>query len=132
MRKAIGITLALVLVLGCLGFLRGIVYAAEVPFLMGNAMWYNAQAFIMTPFGPLSSVPSWFALLCSIAVVALLLKWAFGRDHTPTPRTSTGERPGSDDVELEVLARDLDRVARRMEARIDALETILLDRDRTP
>ena len=109
MRKAIGITLALLLILGCLGLAKGLVYAVEVPIQMGNSVWYNAHI-----------------------VVALLLRWAFGREHTPTPRTSTGETPRSDDAEREVLARDLDRVARRMEERIDALETILLDRRQTP
>ncbi len=132
MRKAIGITLALLLILGCLGLAKGLVYAVEVPIQMGNAVWYNAHAFVMTPFGPLSPRPSWMGLLLSVIVVALLLRWAFGREHTPTPRTSTGETPRSDDVEREVLARDLDRVARRMEERIDALETILLDRRQTP
>ena len=132
MRKAIGITLILLIALGFLGFAKGLVYAVATPLHVGNAVWYNAQAFVMTPFGALSSFPSWMGLLLSIVVVALLLKWAFGREHTPTPRTSTGETLQSDDVEREVLARDLDRVVRRMEERIDALETILLDRRQTP
>ena len=127
MRKAVGITLALLLILG---FMRGVVYAVEIPLQVGNAVWYNAQGFLMTPFGPFSSLPFWACFFLSIFVVAVLLKWAFGREQPPTDGGHVGHTPREKDVDLEVLARDLDQMARRMEERVEALETILLDRDR--
>lgn len=131
MRKAIGFTLALLVALGCLGFAKGLVYAVEAPLHVGNAVWHNSQALLMTPFHSLSSLPFWMCFLLSIFVVAWLLRWAFGRENAPAQRTDTAYTPRENNVNLDVLARDLDRVARRLEERIDALETILLNRDRT-
>ena len=77
--------------------------------------------------------PSVFVLLASIVVVALILRWAFGRSqhHTPVDvRKHSEATPESANVEQ--LVRDLDRTARNLEKRLESLETILLDRTRTP
>jgi hypothetical protein len=77
--------------------------------------------------------PSVFMLLASVVVVALILRWAFGRPQHNTPvEVGKHSEPTPESANVEQLVRDLDRTARNLEKRLESLETILLDRTRTP
>lgn len=129
MRTLVRILVAALVVLFCISALRAlpalIVPVARFEQVMIQPWAYGTQ-FIGAPFAS----GSWASLFVMLAIVIMLgsvLRWAFG-----------GRRRGARDegapanAEMEALARDLSYTARRLEERLEALETILLDRTRTP
>lgn len=124
MKTAIGIALAVFLALFSIILMRG----ALIPVHASVDSWYYTWSFLGAPGGVFSGIPASVLVLGSILLVAVVLRRAFDRPRHDYPRErNTSERKPDD---LAILARDLDRVARRLEERVEALETILLDRDR--
>jgi len=133
MKTMIKICFAVFIVLFLLSAMNMMV-AIVVPSLRGSAglaqqLMYNAESIVVAPARFLPGLPVFVLLVGSIVAAALMLRWAFGgsrherrREHSDVQQTVAG---GGD---LDELARDLQRSARRMEERLEALETILLDR----
>tara|TARA_R110001592_G_scaffold185506_1_gene429552 strand:+ start:563 stop:805 length:243 start_codon:yes stop_codon:yes gene_type:complete len=76
---------------------------------------------------------SGFLPLVAAGTIAVLLdRWASGRGSREKTDGHQRHDPAHANDDLEGLAHDLDRTARNLEKRLEALETILLDRTRTP
>ena len=128
MRTVIGVLVAVGITLFCLSLLRAVVLFLEVPVLAVHGFWYNAQGLVTAPGSTLPSIPFIASLLFTALVVALLIGWIRRREGQAAEHHAPNPVPPDD---LASLARDLDRTARRLEERIDALETILLDQSKS-
>lgn len=89
---------------------------------------YTAESIATAPTRALSGVPVFAVLFVSVFLVAFVLRWAFGEDYRRYRRRRHSETEDASDPDLASLARDLHDTARRLEGRVEALETILLDR----
>ncbi len=135
MKTLLRFCFAVFIVLFCisaLGVITGI-FAPAVRVSQGivQPMVHTVESVAVTPVRAITAMPAIVLIMVSIFLVALVLRWAFG-GLRHEPRGESRPDAGSvGDVDLHELARDLQYTARRMEERLDALETILLERTRS-
>ncbi len=102
----------------------------------GANVIYSLENSFIGPLSFTTGLPGPVVWLGSILLVALVIRWIFGaRCQAETGRHERRDTPSpapSDNTEIVELVRELHRTARNLEKRLESLETILLDRTRTP
>jgi len=107
--------------------------------LVGLALFYSApslfhgRAFAFGgPFFYPMGLPPVFVSIVSILLVAVLLRWAFDgqKNSAQVSRDEEASPAALDNRDSEADVRALDQRASSLEKRLEALETILLERSR--
>jgi hypothetical protein len=102
----------------------------------GANVIYSLENSFFVPLSFTTGLPGPVLWIGSIVLVALVIRLIFGARHqTETGRREPRDTPSpapSGNTDVEAIVRDLEHTARNLEERLESLETILLDRTRTP
>jgi hypothetical protein len=127
-RLAAGVII-LLLCLSAMGTIVAIfVPALRAVWLLPQPFLYNAETLVAAPTRIVPALPSIALLFGCVFLVAYVLRWGFGGGRRDDRRHFPRDAERKPDNDLESIARDLHHTARRLEERLEALETILLDR----
>ena len=135
MRTLLRIVFAVFVLLFCFSIISAVtalfVPSVHLSHEIGQSWVHSPEYLVTQPVRVVQTQPSILLWLLSILVVAVLLRWAFGGRRHEGHADRHQETSPESNVDMEALARDLQYTARRLEERLDALETILLDRTKS-